>query len=169
MLYPVLLVLLGCVAAVRPDPARTPVRLLETPTGNCSCVATGPRQAYTAAHCLGPDLHVDGLLVTGKQVGPDLAVLDGRFLPPYASVSPRVTAGLWVEGFGCTGRDEARPALLVAFMPGSAAYSGLELSYRGHVCKGDSGGAIWSTDGLAGVITAYATKDPSLGFGTPVP
>lgn len=148
----------------------TPVRYLTTEHGRCSAVILGPRNGLTAAHCLSPVLVVDYHTLIGTNRGHDLAELtpaepDQSFAPPFARVGRQLTHYLTVEGWGCDSRRSTRrPARTPILTPFG---DGLEISFQGRVCRGDSGGALWSSRGyLVGILTNNAPNGDALGWAT---
>lgn len=164
------------VGAEHAPPDSSPVRVLWRAEGRCSAVVMAPHIALTAAHCLGPELAIDGRPVTGTQTGEDLARLQGNFDPPYARLSGETPDDVLLEGYGCDPKPvfilwqpvrEVRAGLRIPASGGA----GLELVIAGRACRGDSGGAVWAERGnLIGIITATATQAPyveRLAFATP--
>lgn len=112
-------------------------------------------------------MRVAGVTVTGKKVGPDLAVLYGHFPPPYARTGAlRADGALTVEGFGC---DPWNPSRRPAEHPRGFPWAGLEIEFDGVVCHGDSGGALWQGGELVGILTAVRETAPEpTGYATGV-
>jgi hypothetical protein len=122
-----------------------------------------PRGALTAKHCDAPG---------SIDVGPDLSYIPGHYDPPYAPIAqPHPGQDVLLEGWGCTQRvwifEALRRSVRFGKLLGISSWWGMELTIRGKVCGGDSGGAVWEDHGgLVGIITAYNNE---FSYGTLIP
>ncbi len=112
---------------------------------------------------------IDGMFLYGAGFGHDLAGLtphdDETFAPPYAARGvPDWTRPVGeVEGWGCDAEPRVRREVRAVEDMRPTHYQGLEISFLGRVCKGDSGGALWQDGKLVGILTGV---DDPYGFAT---
>ena len=190
MKYLPLLFLLAC-AAPTPPAFPTFQRLPEgavlkysLPDGRCSAVAVSPRLAATAAHCTGTGFGTlegphGSYPVETDNASPeaDIAWLyTASDMPVFATPSPDVPELgelIWLAGYGCTGDLSVRPAAWT-HIPRPNSVGSFQVA--GVLCPGDSGGAVFDTQGRVVAVLSAKHNSPlpigwvvPLAFAPPVP
>lgn len=180
---PLLLLVLACSA---PPPPLFPsfqavpegaVLKYHLPDGRCSAVAVAPRLAATAGHCTGTGFGtLEGpggtYQVESDQASPEADVAwlyTSSDMPVTAAPSPDVPELgelVWLSGYGCTGDLMTRPAAWTG-IPHRERYGSFQVA--GVLCRGDSGGAMFDTQGrVVAVISAKHNSPLPIGWVVPL-
>lgn len=155
------------------------VLFLDLQHGRCTAVAIGPGLALTAGHCVSPEampgvaLSYDGsdwAVPTYRESSThDIAVISlygGKTLAgvPVAQDLPAKGDPVYIVGYGCPSFDPNLALVRLGVWTGVTQQDG-DWPVIGTVCPGDSGGALFNSDGeLLGIL---ARKSPGVAYVVP--